>query len=1472
MATASGLDAKAVAFGANVDEEVARIWKEVEARVVQMAGGDPSKIKKNLDMNDVLGYLDQAQSKDKKSAEKYGTVKNIFNRTLQCIQTVGGIVADGASYVFAPAGQCYNALTFVIQAWQGYEGIFESLAGLLEKCIEFLDRLTYYAASGMDSKLTKVACQHLQIFVEICDHTLRLRSKRSKFAAFMKQMFLNDDGVQHLLGAMKNLVDKEHGLVSAQTWKSSNEAAANSRDGLSLTRKMHTSLAEDRNQKQHDKDVLRWKQTIADALELDRAKVEGDIHETWDKMWKRHKSNLLEGSGEWLIQDNRFTSWVSGSSDSKKILALEGEDGAGKTLLASNVVLHLRKMKAVEASGSRVIVAHNFLEIDSKSTTNANDANVISRHVMCQLALADEPVMKSVAHICEKAKYFDSPLDMWTQLLLENEDLLDLDVTLFIVLDGLGANAEVLINFLQKFSENPLVKRTHILLTGKRRLFETIDRAGGVKMERIVLGQVNSKDLDIFIKGRMDSMDILKDTARPGVSDMRTKILTALKSSTGGDYYKVGRVLDNIAMTDDVEEINSLLESAGSMRPDQIESDIEKLNQERTSKEIAEINEMILWVNAARNWLTPLSMESALGIRFPGASASLMSMEAKIASKYTIFSTESGFVRYKVAGIEEKVPLKKRDAADDQSSSGFKEIQPAEISIIKHYLTAVCPADLYQKFGFDEFFELKMTRKGNYICRDPDNAQASMVLRCIQCLANERTSKTERLLDYAASTLHFHLKDTDLSLTDRSLKAEVGLALVRLFTEQYALDSLFGFHLLHEDVEGVVFGEEDLPESWKVWILSDQGVKSIAKWLRDSAVIEHVKDSPLVTGFNAPDANRHLALFSSAVTTAAEDLFRRDTTRRETLRAYVFLKTLLNKDQDASKKEGTPSEAAENTADATNQEGQEKQEDDADDNPIYSPSLDDIQWLEDWAKQRLQITERDSTWEAQAVLLLSYVAGDKIEKSSVEERARKALEVNSESWAALCALSHVVESKEECFNLRQKAFDKLIGDTEWQSQRGHKGILAAIIYDLGNKLWEIGEKQEEAIAMYSNIFGLGDSIDLFYGFAEVLQKYAEAGLWEPMVAFFERFLVEPEDGPNNVGEFLWNKLLYSEATFFPLLVQMIEASERYDLLDTLFARAIGKAVTKGDQGGVFTIRYFYGKTLVEIKGHEEAGIKIWEEYLDEVTDDLREWAINSTIMYTIPALMELATAKDVDPARAQEFFAKIEAAYENFVALGKQNIESTVAFAQYFRHQGNTIKAKQILQPRVTEALEMLSDDRTDNDAWSFYMLCQIFSVMRDFPNLIACYDLTRQAMTTAHEEYEQNMAKYREEDELLERAMANGETFHRTILAVPEEPSIALCFCDGCGETFMHASEFWTCLSCGGTVQLDEACYQKLKEGTFGPRICNKDHEHFWIPKRDVEVLDAVPNDSVMVGERTVTFEAWKDEIRAEYVDVSAS
>ncbi|KAK7413792.1 hypothetical protein QQX98_007359 [Neonectria punicea] len=1434
MATAEG-----DLFGANVDEAIQRTWQQVEDRVLQMAGGDRSKIKQ-LNIENVLQYLDQAQSSDKKSAEKYGVVRNIFNRTLQCIQTVGGIVADGASYAFAPAGTCYNALTFVIQAWQGYEGIFESLASLLEKCTEFLDRLSYYTQSGMDSKLTKVACQHLQIFVEICDRSLKLKLKRHKLSAFMKQMFLNDDGVQDLLGAMKSLVDKERGLVSAQTWKSSNEAATNSRDGLTLTRKVHNTMVEEKNQQKRDKELHKWKLSIVDALECERTVLEEDT-QSWEKTWKRHKSKILEGSGEWLVQDPRFKAWATGSDGSSRILGLEGEDGSGKTLLASNVIRHLRKTTTIGTSASRVVVAHNFVETDPKFSANNDTVVSISRNLMCQLALGDEPFMKSVAAICEKSKFFDSPLDMWTQLLLQNEEVTNIDVAFFIVLDGLGPNIDMFTHLLRRFSDNSLVQRTRILLTGRSEMFESIKRAGGLKVEKIVLGEPNKQDIELYINSRMGNMEMLKDISRPGVAEMRERILQDLQSSTYGDYYKIGRVLDNISKTDDVDEINSYLQAAGDARPDQIEDEIEKLNQTRTAKEISEINEIILWIWAAGYWMTPRRMEAALALKAgKGGGTSLMSIEAKIKTRYTIFTTEYLLVDFKVSEILQKIPLKKKDTGDERSSSGYKEIQPAEINIIKHYLSVVCLPDLYAKIGFDEFLDLKMVRRGNYICKDEDNGQITMVLRCLTCLVEQRTKTTEPLAEYTMDNLLSHMEKTDLSLADRSFKAEAGIMLSRLFAEEYALNSLLGLTTTDLHSDDVEFSSFGMPITWENWVHTNQGVDSIAKWFKDSAVIEKVKDNAVVTAFNsAAEPDRHNVLFETALKMTATNLFRIETTKQEKFNALVFAYSLLIKSS------GT---------------------DDMDVDLIYEPTLEMIQLVENWSQEILGITTKDSAWEAQAATLLEYLPRNHILESHIEERARKALELDAKNWRASYTLSRVVEARADKIVLTKRVVDQLMDDAKWRADKRNRSALAMMVFGLADQYWEMEDMRDEAVKVYSKVLDIDRSYPILAPFAQVLANYSSEGKWSAGIEFLER-LLEPEgNGQNAAGTFIGKSLANGSSRIGSFLAKTIEATGRFDLLETLMAKA--KEIDL-DELKKFYLMLNYGQVLHDIKGHDEAAAAIWEAAVADASEDDKNWVIDLTAVNLVQAWMRIIAAEGTTALQRETYCNKIESFYETFESMADKSTSNCAVFAQYFRMRGDEYRAKKVFLSSTIESLEMLYDDDVENDMISFWGLSLVFAAMRDIPNTLVAWDMMAQIRQIKMAEYERELVAWDEKH----AAEANEDTESRTSDLTlepmePQKPNINLGFCDGyCTTFFEEPAGFWSCLTESGQTNLCEDCYAKLQDGTLEPEVCDESHEHLHM-ERKAETIAAIPRGSVAVGDRIVTLEEWKQEIKATYVE----
>ena len=659
----------------------------------------------------------------------------------------------------------------VIEAWQGCEGVFEDLASLLSRCTEFLRRLSYYIKTRMDANLRKVACQHLSFFVEICDRVLALRRKHNRLKMVLGQLFLKDDSVKGALARMEGLYKEELGLVVAQTFRISNETAANSKDNLHLTENANTkldSLLNDKNQQKRLKDDQKDKVTIMKALGFDSKMIEADDKqvEPWEKTWQKHETKIFEGSGVWILDDPFFREWVKDSSSARPILGVEGRDGAGKTLVASNIITHLRRLRGTKGSGSRSVVAYYFLDPQTKGGIDKDAiASELSRSLLWQLAKADMPFMRSTLEICKKGNFLRNSVDMWRQLVFENEDRYKMDSTFFIVIDGLVEGIDALADTFKRISTEANRHRVRLLLTGKGSLLDSLTKVEGIEMSRMKLGKSNIQDIELYINTRLDQMENLKDKSRHDVAEIREKIMRTLKENTDGDYYMLGRDLDNLAGYDEVEEIEKYLENPDQTRPDHILTLIEKLNQERTPKEIAEINDIILWIGNGLEWMSLTEMEAAMALRTrKSVSKSLSSLESKIRSKYSIFSVdEKGAVRFDPAEVARVIPERKRGADDSDSHEGADEILPAEIKLVKHYLSTVCPGDVYAKFGFDEFFKLKMVRKTHHICRDPDNAHITLALRCLICLTEQRTSKTQPLHGYAKSFLHVHLESTDLS-------------------------------------------------------------------------------------------------------------------------------------------------------------------------------------------------------------------------------------------------------------------------------------------------------------------------------------------------------------------------------------------------------------------------------------------------------------------------------------------------------------------------------------------------------------------------------------------------------------------------------------------------------------------------------------------------------------------------------------
>ncbi|KAF3009103.1 hypothetical protein E8E14_009642 [Neopestalotiopsis sp. 37M] len=133
------------------------------------------------------------------------------------------------------------------------------------------------------------------------------------------------------------------------------------------------------------------------------------------------RSQVCEGSGDWLLKDDTFTTWMDPGEKSSRLLWLQGIPGAGKTALSSVVVDKTRRIGRV---------AYAFL---SYTASDATSAMSIMHSLIFQL-IADDGDMQTI--LCESISqsFEDSrgaALGIWNALLQSYA------APVYIIVDGL---------------------------------------------------------------------------------------------------------------------------------------------------------------------------------------------------------------------------------------------------------------------------------------------------------------------------------------------------------------------------------------------------------------------------------------------------------------------------------------------------------------------------------------------------------------------------------------------------------------------------------------------------------------------------------------------------------------------------------------------------------------------------------------------------------------------------------------------------------------------------------------------------------------------------------------------------------------------------------------------------------------------------------------------------------------------------
>ena len=412
---------------------------------------------------------------------------------------------------------------------------------------------------------------------------------------------------------------------------------------------------------------------------------------------------------------------------------------------------------------------------------------------------------------------------------------------------------------------------------------------------------------------------------------------------------------------------------------------------------------------------------------------------------------------------------------------------------------------------------------------------------------------------------------------------------------------------------------------------------------------------------------------------------------------------------------------------------------------IWNPTLEQIELVESWSQGDLDLSDSDcALWAAHIAAVLVRLGSKNIPRKDVEMRTRRAVEMDPDNWMASHLLAKVVESDEEAVEILIRITDGLSKDEDWNSSEKHKKLLAGMLLDLGDKYWGSGEKLEDlekAVNAYQR------SIDKDRTFCsrhlDVVNKYAERALWQPLATFLEGMHNVPTGVPSGAAQLLYAGLNKTNISFRNNILRAFQAVDRLDVMRNLYDVA---AATARFYWQSFVVAYYYGGALIGQPQFEDAGLAVWETFLERKPAPNEEHLAQDVIVklgqLIVPQWTTRAFTKGVEPQKAAAYATKIEALYARFSDQYTRNSHLSLSFARYFFRKGDVLMAKRAVREVAIQALEMMSDDDPDNDYQSFWQIGMVLSTLEDQKNALAAWDM----MTIANDEKQSKDAKNKEE------------------------------------------------------------------------------------------------------------------------------
>ena len=816
------------------DQDLGEVWPQVVRQYEDTT-------KKKLDITTTFkSFQLQIDADIKESTTKsHQHARAVLNNVGTCLEKFGSIVAQGASVIFGPTAQCWNAISFVIQAARGFSDMMDGFVTLMERSSAFLRRLVYFLEqeAGKDGAylprpLRRPAYEILSQFLSVLRSSYKLatstRERMKSMAGII--LFNSNDAVAESLqlmeshiqeftraeadvilvgvrGLAKHLVksDEERARYQSEILEYLQATYKVGDQVLSVTQQMKTTLDGRANKDQQKENLIK----IANSLGL---KKPGDW-ETWTKRHSELCKTHVEGTGGWLSQDEpAFSQWADLEQHDKKVLFLKADSGFGKTHLFNHVVSHLEKKCRAARGPNQAFIAYYYYGDEKDDSLERCIGSIIY-----QFAAADVGYAQAVADECTRLASIARAEDRWLNLVSGLQRAMK--GTYFICMDGFDSRgqldtAEVMISTIagqatssaksngvslrlfvsgndDALSEiSQRVKGVDTILLGKRGVsVQSMERAGN--NANIASDSLpNASDLRAVTSARIEEVCKTKPGLKALLNDANIELLL---EGIRGNYRNLEAKLTEINACDTKGKVQEVINNTSADMNAVQRNRIKTLDALLTSRQAQVLNSLLVWVAGCTYPPKIKLLESVLFFTFKEE----FLLTDQIATTYSSVLTidKEGRVGFK-DGLRDILSANTSSGAESAIAQLHAEaITSAEVELCRRFIRKACDATDYARFRFDDFFQA-MAQKVHIHLDDDNTVNVTMISLCIDVLFDSRKDGSlEAMRGHASLWFYEYLKTLVKTLDDfepqRKFMTGIGGKLVDLFYDPDMIDMWF---------------------------------------------------------------------------------------------------------------------------------------------------------------------------------------------------------------------------------------------------------------------------------------------------------------------------------------------------------------------------------------------------------------------------------------------------------------------------------------------------------------------------------------------------------------------------------------------------------------------------------------------------------------------------------------------------------